>query len=68
MSINYEGYERDWWDEVGITADAVKTGIDQLVQETFGTGGIPAAQQQAIADAAKLHYEAQEAMKLAAKA
>lgn len=68
MSKNYQSFELDWWDDVGVTADAVKAAIANIIDQQFGPGGIPAIERQALIDAAFEQYRSQQSIKLAAAA
>ncbi|GFM76187.1 hypothetical protein PSCICM_20060 [Pseudomonas cichorii] len=65
--IDYSTFEPDWWDGVGVSAEAVKGGIEQAIYEAYG-GSISDANRKALADAAYQHYLAQSAMKASAAA
>jgi Ca2+-binding RTX toxin-like protein len=66
--INYSDFEPDWWDAAGIAAEAVASEIDQLIDSTFGVGGLSAAEKAAVSAAAARMYDSQQAMKAAAEA
>jgi len=66
--LNYSNFQSDEWDYAGATAEAIKTEIARLIDNTFGNGGLSAIQKTAMEKAAFLHYEAQNAMKAAAAA
>ena len=66
--INYSDFEPDWWDAAGIAAEAVASEIDQLIDSTFGVGGLSAAEKAAVGAAAGRMYDSQQAMKAAAEA
>lgn len=66
--INYSDFEPDWWDALGVAAEAVAAEVDQLIDSTFGVGGIAAAEKAALSAAAARMYDSQQAMKLAAEA
>ncbi|MGY2172776.1 calcium-binding protein [Pseudomonas gingeri] len=65
--INYSTFEPDWWDGVGVSAEAVKGGIEKAIQEAYG-GTLSEANKKALADAAYQHHLAQNAMKASAAA
>ncbi|WP_256262445.1 calcium-binding protein [Pseudomonas gingeri] len=65
--IDYSTFEPDWWDGVGVSAEAVKGGIEKAIQEAYG-GTLSEANKKALADAAYQHHLAQNAMKASAAA
>ena len=66
--IDYQNFQTDWWDAVGVTAEAVKTEVTRLIDSTFGPGGLSAIQRTALEQATFRQYEAQQAMKAAGAA
>ncbi|MFJ2541220.1 hypothetical protein [Pseudomonas sp. NPDC087614] len=65
--IDYSTFEPDWWDGVGVSAEAVKGGIEKAIHEAYG-GSLSESNQKALADAAYQHHLAQNAMKASAAA
>ena len=47
--INYSDFAPDWWDAVSVTAEAVASQMNLLIDSTFCFGGIPAAVKAALA-------------------
>ena len=67
-TIDYTDFQPDWWDGVGATAEAVKAGIESVINGAFGVGGVSEIQKQALIDAGYQQYQMQQAMKAAGAA
>ena len=67
QAISYSDFEPDWWDAVGVPADAIAKGIQSEIEKSFGNT-LPEIQKKALADAAHQQYRAQEALKASAAA
>ncbi len=44
-NIDYNNFQPDWWDTVGITAETVKASIENSINEAFGSTGVTAIQE-----------------------
>ena len=68
FTFDYSNFKPDGWDALGATGELVKAELEIKVKDAFGATGVSAIQQKAIADAAYHQYQAQEALRAAAKA
>ena len=67
-NISYQDFKPDWWDAVGISAEAVKAQIGSITESAFGPVGISAIQMQSMVDSIFANYQGQQALKAAANA
>ena len=66
-TIDYSTFKPDWWDGLGVSAELVRAGIENVINDAFGTG-IPITQKASLVDAAYQNYQYQQAIKAAANA